>query len=93
MKFAPIKLYVVGHTDTVGPNDKNLTLSHKRAKSLALYFRKHGFSLPIAVAGLGESALAKVTADETDEALNRRAQYVLTIDPPDLGRPTKWEQF
>ncbi len=93
MKFAPIKLYVVGHTDTVGPNDKNLTLSHKRARSIAAYFRKHGFSLPVVVAGMGETSLAKATADETDEALNRRAQYVLTIDPPDLGKPAKWEQF
>ncbi|MCC6808416.1 MAG: OmpA family protein [Deltaproteobacteria bacterium] len=93
MKFAPVKLYVIGHTDTVGPADKNLTLSHKRAKSIATWFRKHGFSLPVVVAGLGESSLLKATPDETDEASNRRAQYVLTVDPPDLGRPVQWEKY
>jgi outer membrane protein OmpA-like peptidoglycan-associated protein len=93
MKFAPVKLYVVGHTDTVGPADKNLALSHKRAKTIASYFRKHGFSLPISVAGLGESALVKATPDETDEPANRRVQYVLTVDPPDLGRSVRWETF
>lgn len=93
MQYAPVKLYVVGHTDTVGPTDKNLTLSHRRAKSIATYFRKHGFSMPVVVAGLGESALVKQTPDETDEPANRRAQYVLTVDPPDLGRPVRWEQF
>lgn len=93
MKHAPVKLFVIGHTDTVGPNDKNLTLSHKRAKSIAVYFRKHGFTLPIGVCGLGETSLAKQTADEVDEAVNRRARYVLAIEPPDLGKPVKWEQF
>ncbi len=81
-KHAPVKLYVIGHTDTVGPADKNLALSQRRAQSLAVYFRKHGFSLPVLFTGLGESALLVATPDETDNAQNRRAQYVLAIDPP-----------
>ncbi len=91
MDLAPVKLYVVGHTDTVGATDKNLTLSHKRAKSIAQWFKKHGFGLPVRCAGLGESSLLEPTPDETDNEKNRRAQYVLAVDPPDVGQSVRWE--
>jgi outer membrane protein OmpA-like peptidoglycan-associated protein len=90
---APVKLYVLGHTDTVGPNDKNLALSHKRARAIAQWFKKHGFTPPIFAVGLGETALAVPTPDETDKAENRRAQYVLTVDPPDVGKELHWDRI
>ena len=90
---APVKLYVLGHTDTVGSDDKNLVLSHKRAKSIAVWFKKHGFTLPVLAVGLGETSLAVATPDETDKAENRRAQYVLTIDPPDVGKDVHWDKI
>ena len=53
-KFVKMQLYVAGHTDTVGPAAKNLTLSLERAHAIAAYFRRKGLALPIAFAGFGE---------------------------------------
>ena len=76
-KFMKLRLYVAGHTDTVGSNAKNLKLSNARAASIGAYFRKKGLKIPIAVAGFGEEVLKVKTADNTDERGNRRADYVL----------------
>ena len=76
-KFLKMRLYVAGHTDTVGSNAKNLKLSNARAASIGAYFRKKGLKIPIAVAGFGEEVLKVKTADNTDERGNRRADYVL----------------
>jgi outer membrane protein OmpA-like peptidoglycan-associated protein len=72
-----MKLYVAGHTDTVGPSAKNRQLSLARARAIAAYFRAHGIALPIAYAGFGEDVLKVKTRDEVDEPANRRADYVI----------------
>ncbi len=84
-----IGLYVVGHTDTVGDEASNRTLSFNRARAIAGYFRKQGLSLPIWYAGAGEGALAVDTPDETDEPRNRRAEYIVTVNPPSQVKWTK----
>lgn len=76
-RFVKMKLYVAGHTDTVGPSAKNRKLSLARARAIAGYFKKRGLALPVAVAGYGEDVLKVKTADETDERANRRADYVI----------------
>jgi outer membrane protein OmpA-like peptidoglycan-associated protein len=76
-KFIKMKLYVAGHTDTVGPSAKNRKLSLDRARAIAQYFRTKGVTLPIAVAGFGEDVLKVKTKDEVDERANRRADYVI----------------
>jgi outer membrane protein OmpA-like peptidoglycan-associated protein len=94
--FADIKLYVVGYTDTVGGTDYNRGLSLNRAKSIAQWFRHKGVSVPIFFAGFGEEALLVSTPDETDEPRNRRAQYILSIDPPSVIKAPsapKWEKL
>jgi outer membrane protein OmpA-like peptidoglycan-associated protein len=83
-KFMKMRLYVAGHTDTVGPNAKNRKLSESRALAIGSYFRKKGLKIPIAVAGFGEEVLKVKTADNTDERGNRRADYVLG---PAAGTP------
>lgn len=80
-----IKLFVVGHTDTVGTPEHNMTLSRKRARSIAGWFKNHGLKNPIAYEGLGESAPLVKTADEVDEPKNRRADYILALEPPRLA--------
>lgn len=80
--LAEIKLYIAGHTDTVGPNASNRTLSLNRAKSIGAWFRKRGVRIPILYEGFGEDALAVATNDETDEPKNRRAEYIISIDDP-----------
>lgn len=73
--YMKLTLYVAGHTDTVGPAAKNQKLSLDRATAIGKYFAGKGLS--VAVAGFGETDLKVATPDETDEARNRRADYVL----------------
>jgi outer membrane protein OmpA-like peptidoglycan-associated protein len=80
-----ITLFIAGHTDTVGNAGYNLKLSQARARAIAAWFRKRGVHMPIAYEGFGETALAVKTADNVDEPKNRRADYVLSDDPPRYG--------
>jgi outer membrane protein OmpA-like peptidoglycan-associated protein len=86
-----ITLFVVGHTDTVGTAEHNLTLSRKRARTIASWFRGRGAGLPIAYEGMGESALLVKTADQVDEPRNRRVDYILALEPPRLGGELAWK--
>jgi outer membrane protein OmpA-like peptidoglycan-associated protein len=99
-KFVKMRLYVAGHTDTVGPSLKNQVLSLDRARAIAAYFRRKGLALPIAFAGFGEQVLKVKTPDDTDERRNRRADYVIApLDaPPPFGGPylkarVAWKQL
>ena len=83
-KFMKVRLYVAGHTDTVGPSAKNKKLSLARATAIGKYFKAHGIAVPIVVAGFGEDVLKVKTADNTDERANRRADYVIG---PASGQP------
>lgn len=76
------RLYVAGHTDTVGSTADNLALSQRRARAIAQYFKTMGLEVPVYYAGFGEDGLAVATADEVDEARNRRARYILTNTAP-----------
>lgn len=76
-KGLQMQLYIAGYTDTVGSKKANLGLSTARARAIAKWFRKKGLKIPLYYQGFGESALAVKTADETKEARNRRAIYVL----------------
>jgi outer membrane protein OmpA-like peptidoglycan-associated protein len=80
--LAEIKLYIIGCTDTVGPAASNRTLSLNRARSIGAWFRKRGVRIPVMYEGFGEEALLVGTADEVDEPKNRRAMYIISIDPP-----------
>lgn len=79
-KVMKLKLWIAGHTDTVGPAAKNRKLSLDRALAIGGYFRSKKLAIPIAVAGFGESVLKVQTPDDTDERANRRADYVLGPD-------------
>ncbi len=77
-----IKLYVVGHTDSVGNAASNQALSERRARAIAQWYRNRGFNREIFYVGFGEHGQAVKTEDEVDEQRNRRAQYVLAANPP-----------
>jgi outer membrane protein OmpA-like peptidoglycan-associated protein len=80
------RLYILGHTDTVGSNEDNMVLSRNRANSIARYFKERGgITLPILACGFGETRLAVTTADNVDEPRNRRAQYILAASTPVHG--------
>lgn len=77
------RLYVLGHTDSVGSPADNQALSQRRATAIARWFAdRGGISLPILAQGFGESHLQVKTPDDTDEAKNRRAQYILAAQAP-----------
>jgi outer membrane protein OmpA-like peptidoglycan-associated protein len=77
------RLYVLGHTDTVGAPGDNQQLSDRRAVAIARWFAdRGGISLPILARGFGEGQLLIKTADNVDEARNRRAQYILAAQAP-----------
>lgn len=86
-KFMKLRLYIAGHTDTVGPDAKNKKLSLDRALAIGTYFRSKKLAIPIAVAGFGEQVLKVQTPQDTDERANRRADYVL--GPADGAPPFK----
>jgi len=100
-RFMKMRLYVAGHTDTVGTSAKNRKLSLDRARAIAAYFRRKKLALPIAYAGFGEEVLRVKTADGVDERGNRRADYVLgpasAAAPPFRGPYLKarasWQQL
>ena len=86
-----VKLYITGHTDTVGSMADNDKLSMNRAKSIAIWFRKHGLNIPTFYRGVGERDLAVDTPDNTENQANRRAVYLLTNSTPQDGLGN-WKQ-
>jgi outer membrane protein OmpA-like peptidoglycan-associated protein len=91
--LGPVQLFIAGHTDTVGNDAYNLKLSLARAQSIARYLRKKGLRLPILFEGFGERSLRVGTADETDELRNRRVDYILALEPPDLASGARWKKL
>jgi outer membrane protein OmpA-like peptidoglycan-associated protein len=77
-----VRLYIAGHTDTVGDAGYNLRLSRLRAQAIARWFRQRGLRIPIGWEGFGESAPLIATADNVDEPRNRRVDYILSVDEP-----------
>ena len=83
-KFLKVRLYVAGHTDTVGPSAKNRKLSLARATTIGRYFKTHDITVPIVVTGFDEEVPEVKTPDNTDQRANRRADYVIG---PAAGQP------
>jgi OOP family OmpA-OmpF porin len=76
---AGAKLYVVGHTDSVGTLDSNLPLSRRRAEAvIAALVKQHGIAAArLAAHGVGSLAPAGSNAAEDGRAKNRRVELVL----------------
>ncbi len=77
-----VRLYVGGHTDTVGDAAFNEKLSFERALVLAKWFGARGFPGEVYYQGFGESQPAVKTGDQVDEPRNRRADYILAGAAP-----------
>lgn len=76
------KLFISGHTDTVGKPGENQKLAEQRAKAIAEYFHSKGVWSEIYFTGMGEKGLKIQTGDNVDEEKNRRALYVISFQPP-----------
>jgi outer membrane protein OmpA-like peptidoglycan-associated protein len=98
-KFGPqaqVRLYVTGHTDSVGTVESNRVLSLNRARAIGAWFKKRGLRIPIYYEGFGEQALKVPTADEVDEIRNRRADYILSFEEPTVTHapfPPNWRKL
>jgi hypothetical protein len=88
-----VKLFIAGHTDTVGGSADNRKLSLDRARAIAFWFRDRGLPLPVAYAGFGEDALKVKTPDNTDEPRNRRADYIVGVEEPLVAKGVKSTWF
>jgi outer membrane protein OmpA-like peptidoglycan-associated protein len=90
-----ITLFIAGHTDTRGQPQHNFELSRNRARAIAAWFKQRGLGVPIAYEGFGETAPKVKTADEVDEAQNRRVDYLLAVEPPRMktGSLPAWKQL
>lgn len=70
-------LTIEGHTDAVGSDEANLTLSRKRAESVKAYLVKAGIEEGrLEAAGYGESAPIADNDTELGRAQNRRVELV-----------------
>jgi outer membrane protein OmpA-like peptidoglycan-associated protein len=74
-------IHVVGHTDSVGSESYNMTLSQNRAESVVGYFGARGVARDRLVAtGRGESEPRATNQTEAGRQLNRRVEiYVKPI--------------
>ncbi len=71
-------IHVVGHTDTTGSADHNLTLSEARASSVASYLSSQGVpSQRIRQEGRGEREPLVRGGDNVNEPRNRRVDIVI----------------
>jgi outer membrane protein OmpA-like peptidoglycan-associated protein len=70
---------IVGHTDTVGDDVPNQTLSENRANAVEAYLLGKGVpGSQLTASGLGETDLAVPTANDTAEPLNNRVELTVS---------------
>ena len=72
---------VEGHTDDVGTDAYNLTLSEKRAVAVSSYLKQAGVSSSrIITKYYGESQPKVANDSDANRAMNRRVQFVITAN-------------
>lgn len=81
-KYKDTVLDVIGHTDSVGPDEYNRDLSYKRAYSVADYLAAQGVpGNRLSPLGLGESQPIADNNTEYGRAQNRRVELFITAAP------------
>ena len=76
-----------GHTDNVGPPEKNVVLSEQRVTAVMAYLVSHGVEAP-RITGLGLGGAEPVASNEQEATrrLNRRVEFRITrFEPPKVG--------
>lgn len=69
---------IIGHSDTVGPAERNVVLSLKRAQMVADMLKSRGLRVDaLTVESHGERNLLIPTPDETPEPRNRRVEVTI----------------
>jgi len=76
-KYDNSDLLIVGHTDDVGTEPYNQTLSERRAASAADYLRSRGVRRSIRTVGRGENEPIVSNASEEGRSKNRRVEVAI----------------
>jgi outer membrane protein OmpA-like peptidoglycan-associated protein len=77
---------VVGHTDSVGDEDKNMALSQRRADAVRQYIVTHGIpESRVTAQGMGETQPVADNRNATSRANNRRVEIILQGTPSTQG--------
>ncbi len=78
IRYGKTRLTIVGHTDNVGTNQYNQTLSEHRAQAVNDYLRNKGVLVQrLESLGRGETAPRATNATEEGRRLNRRVEIVV----------------
>jgi outer membrane protein OmpA-like peptidoglycan-associated protein len=86
-----LKLEIEGHTDSVGGDAYNQTLSEKRGESVRDYLTREGMaSASVTSTGFGESRPTASNSDANGRQQNRRVEIVISGDliGTQIGKPT-----
>jgi len=76
-----LKIEIGGHTDDVGSNESNLTLSDKRAKSVLTYLNEKGIKTDrLTSKGYGETSPLVANDSDKNKAVNRRVEFKILED-------------
>ena len=89
-------LAVEGHTDDVGDDALNLTLSQQRAETVVAWLVQHGVAAPrLEAHGFGETRPVQIPTNAAARAVNRRVEFRIGSDeaassppPPAAQQPT-----
>jgi outer membrane protein OmpA-like peptidoglycan-associated protein len=80
-EYPDTDIEIQGHTDSKGTDEYNMTLSEKRASSVASYLRGKGVSSSrIRTKGFGETAPVASNDTEDGRAQNRRVNFLITAN-------------
>lgn len=82
-KYPDRTVTIEGHTDNVGPDAYNLTLSQQRADAVKSYLLRQGVDASrIVTRGMGESAPVVANDTEGHRQQNRRVEIIVSNPPP-----------
>jgi outer membrane protein OmpA-like peptidoglycan-associated protein len=74
-----LKIQISGHTDNVGSDEHNQTLSENRAKAVYGYLIANGIAAPrLSYKGFGETKPLAANDTDTGRARNRRTEFEVT---------------
>jgi outer membrane protein OmpA-like peptidoglycan-associated protein len=80
LKDTQRSLTIVGHTDSVGSDEKNMELSRKRAEAVRTYMTTHGFPEDrITAEGMGETQPVADNKSAEGRANNRRVEIIIQM--------------
>ena len=86
LAYPDLKLQIEGHTDAIGSDEYNQTLSEKRAEAVRDYLVSSGVSMnSVAALGLGKSDPVADNSTAAGRKLNRRVEMIVSGDV--IGTP------